>query len=788
MKKRVLGLFLGIVIIMSISTIFPVCALEEASGTCGDNVTWTLNDAGRLVIRGEGDMTSAPWLTEYKSDITEIKIRDGVTSISQNAFNGCINLVDVDIADTVTTIGGNAFYKCESLTSVYLPESVSTVGGCAFGYCTNLEEINFPDGVTVIRDSMFFRCVNLKEVTLPDTIIDIERLAFYACESLEELQLPEGLETIGREAFAFTTLGDLVIPESVKSITYPAFDYNSYICLNVYAGSYALEYAQQYNKPYVIIEREKTPAEKLCDIINAQTANSCEVNAKSQTVTLLSDVQLSETIAIPTGGSIILQIGDFSILGANDLDAIHVPTDALINIYGSGIIKGGNVTESGYYGGNGISSSGELLISGPTLIGGDALAEYGYAGAGVETCGAAPTYFTEGIIQAGEGCYQKRVMFERLNLTVVKESDDGINYTVAANSFSNNKKYLKAIKISNNLSAASKLSALLNEIQADTCSIVGDVITLNKDFSCPYEIYIPIGDAIILDFNGHTVTTYDFFIPFIIPAQAEITLKGTGVLTNKEQESGATSGMGGNAAVLPNEGQLTIDGITVRGAGLCGINNSGELTVSSGKIIGSDSASGREAIFNSGTIWISGGEIIGGNATRDGGDGGDGIVGRASVSPDGIYPIKLHGGILCGGKGLGDGENGSAISTRFNVGEDCIAYESDDGVNYSVLEGTSCSARYLQIANKSGNAIFTSNIAYDGTNWSCNLHLHSDDAISGIVYAAVYEDKQLKKLTPFSATTQIPVSLACEEEQTIRIFWWDSNLEPKSRTVEIEVQ
>ena len=39
----------------------PACA--ESSGTCGDNLTWTLNDAGTLTISGTGAMSVYEWET-----------------------------------------------------------------------------------------------------------------------------------------------------------------------------------------------------------------------------------------------------------------------------------------------------------------------------------------------------------------------------------------------------------------------------------------------------------------------------------------------------------------------------------------------------------------------------------------------------------------------------------------------------------------------------------------------------------------------------------------------------
>ncbi len=788
MKRRILSLTLVFSIFVTLLSFLPIMAATEARGECGENLTWTLNDAGRLTIRGEGNMTSAPWLPSYAASITEVRVAAGVTSIQGEAFRGCQALTEADIADSVLSIGAMAFFNCTSLKSVHLPESMQTIGGNTFGYCSQLEEINIPDGVTVIGSDMFFRCLNLKTVTLPATIETIELRAFYACEKLESLELKEGLKSIGEQAFAFTSFTNLVIPESVTSIDSSAFNYNLDLVLNVYAGSYALEYAQKNNKAHVIIEREKTPAEKLCDLINAQIADAATVNVKKQSVTLLKDVRLTKTLEIPTGGVVSLDIGEFNIYGADDLNAINIPYEAAINVYGTGTIKGGNVTENGYNGGNGISTSGVLLIYGPTCIGGDALGGVGYAGAGVETFGAALTYFVEGFMQAGEGEYQKRVHFEELNFTVVKESDDGINYSVVANSLFSDKKYLKAVKISSDLSAPAKLAALMNEMQPGACSILGNKVTLNENFTCPRTIYIPTGEAIVLDFNGYTVTTFGFFEPFVVPEEAEITFKGRGVLTNKEKPSGLV-GVGHAAALISNDGMLTIDGITVIGVDLNGISNDGELIVNSGRIKGCDSASGKDAIYNMGTITVHGGEIIGGNATGEGGDGGDGISGGTSgIHIDGNYPIKLNGGILCGGKGRGGGENGRAISKAFNVGEDCVGYESEDGTNYLYFKSASSEMQYVKIEKKpGGNTIIVQNVVREEGKVSFDLCLLAEEQIAGTIYAAVYDGERLSHIKLYEAEEEIPVAVDCLKGQSIKVFWWGENFLSKSSPASVQI-
>ena len=83
---------------------------RSASGTCGTNVSWYLDDAGTLTISGTGSMkdysesSAAPWFAE-RLNIKQVVIKDGVTDIGNYAFYYCVNLQSVSIAGTVTSVG-----------------------------------------------------------------------------------------------------------------------------------------------------------------------------------------------------------------------------------------------------------------------------------------------------------------------------------------------------------------------------------------------------------------------------------------------------------------------------------------------------------------------------------------------------------------------------------------------------------------------------------------------------------------------------------------------------------
>ena len=131
MKKRILCLALVMVMIFTLLPMNAFAADVVAEGTCGENLTWTLDSKGTLTISGTGAMTdysndsNAPWFNS-RSSIKSVIIESGVTTIGESAFFECISLESVTIPDSVTSIGDYAFEYCSSLASVTIPNSVTS--------------------------------------------------------------------------------------------------------------------------------------------------------------------------------------------------------------------------------------------------------------------------------------------------------------------------------------------------------------------------------------------------------------------------------------------------------------------------------------------------------------------------------------------------------------------------------------------------------------------------------------------------------------------------------------
>ena len=222
MKKRLLSIFLAVCMVF---TLLPTSAFAATtvSGTCGDNLTWTLDSEGILTISGTGDMydyeyKKAPWFGD--TEITKIVVNSGVTSIGACAFGGCTAYkLAVTLPDGVRSIGKYAFYNCRFLNSITLPDGVETIGDYAFGECTYLKTITLPEGLKNIGDSAFYWCEYLGSIKFPESLISIGREAFKDCDTIAEIVIPDSVTSIGYYAFSCCDkLTSVVLPSGLEEI------------------------------------------------------------------------------------------------------------------------------------------------------------------------------------------------------------------------------------------------------------------------------------------------------------------------------------------------------------------------------------------------------------------------------------------------------------------------------------------------------------------------------------------------------------------------------------------
>ena len=188
-----------------------------------DSFDWIVDYSKTLRISGNGTMNDfayddSPWYF-VNGQIEAIIIEEGITSIGNYAFAGCVNAKSVSIADTVTKIGGaKSFYS-----------------GCCFIDCDSLTEITIPAGVTEISDSVFLNCNNLEAInvaygnsyfTSEDGVLyNKSKTAIYCCPAgkTDAVTIPSSVTEIKPYAFAMCTFSEFTIPANIKSIGKYAF-------------------------------------------------------------------------------------------------------------------------------------------------------------------------------------------------------------------------------------------------------------------------------------------------------------------------------------------------------------------------------------------------------------------------------------------------------------------------------------------------------------------------------------------------------------------------------------
>ena len=107
-----------------------------ASGNCGKNLTWELDNDGTLTITGTGNMYAYQSWEKYDLSIQKVVINDGALTVGSNAFKNCTNLTAVKLPEGVVSIQDSAFYGCSGLVNLTIPKSVKTIYPKAFQRCS----------------------------------------------------------------------------------------------------------------------------------------------------------------------------------------------------------------------------------------------------------------------------------------------------------------------------------------------------------------------------------------------------------------------------------------------------------------------------------------------------------------------------------------------------------------------------------------------------------------------------------------------------------------------------
>jgi len=180
--------------------------------------------------------TNYPGMNSYTPDRDKICfmiLPAGLTSIGENAFLNCNNLLLTSLPEELSSIGNNAFSNCTSLTQITLPATVS-LGYSPFKNCNSLTSFivtgtgslsTTENGRVLVQNStelVAYPSANGSVILAGFT--SIGAYAFYNCLNITQITLPAGLISIGDYAFNNTQLTSVTFEGSnVSSIGTDAF-------------------------------------------------------------------------------------------------------------------------------------------------------------------------------------------------------------------------------------------------------------------------------------------------------------------------------------------------------------------------------------------------------------------------------------------------------------------------------------------------------------------------------------------------------------------------------------
>ncbi|MBP9988340.1 MAG: leucine-rich repeat domain-containing protein [Ruminococcus sp.] len=323
----------------------------KTSGKCGDNVFWTFDkDTGKLTLSGSGETYDSVF--SENTEIKEVVIENGITTIGNRLFYYCSNIEKVALPDSLKVIKGEAFFACK-ITEIDFPETLEQIGDEAFHGC-GLKSVYIPASVKKIGDYIYNN--PFPNCALEKIEVDVNNRYYYSKDeknnynaiieiSTKELItgcsntiIPDDIKKIGYKAFAGYEFKEIIIPSGVNTIGMYAFSgckrvekeyipdtvtsigaYALTSCDNLYLDS--LEQLLSYIDSYDISADLSLGANNI--YVNNQLLTEIDIPyGKTKMTAILSGCHSLKSISLSDS---ITKIADSAFSGCAGLESVTVP-------------------------------------------------------------------------------------------------------------------------------------------------------------------------------------------------------------------------------------------------------------------------------------------------------------------------------------------------------------------------------------------------------------------------------------------------------------------------------
>ena len=175
---------------------------ELADGTV-ITISKTGQSADPNVIQFEDALVKAICITNWDTDGDgELSYEEAaaVTTIgTEFSEKGIYAFNELQYFTGLTSIPNDAFLNCNELLSIKLPDNIISINVAAFRGCASLKKIHIPANVESIKLQAFYGCISLISIDIPASVKTIQAGAFSNCRKLASVTFEKGsqLKTIG---------------------------------------------------------------------------------------------------------------------------------------------------------------------------------------------------------------------------------------------------------------------------------------------------------------------------------------------------------------------------------------------------------------------------------------------------------------------------------------------------------------------------------------------------------------------------------------------------------------
>ena len=242
----------------------PIITFTDANVKALCVANWDTNGDGELSEAEAAAVTDLGEVFRSNTTITsfnELKYFTSLTTIGNNAFDGCTSLTSIAIPASLNRVKAEAFKNCTSLskvivtdiaawcgiiyditspweplgnfplglalhlysdenteiTEVVIPEGVTRIEPLAFRDAKYVTSVTIPNSVTYIGEQAFSGMHRLTSITIPQNVTTLGQFTFKDCQSLTSFTIPEGVVNMEGNVFRdCTSLTSVSLPESLK--------------------------------------------------------------------------------------------------------------------------------------------------------------------------------------------------------------------------------------------------------------------------------------------------------------------------------------------------------------------------------------------------------------------------------------------------------------------------------------------------------------------------------------------------------------------------------------------